>query len=83
MMAEKEQGDSFSYGTCLRTILTDPRDPSRKYSVGNITSYSTTTEKHQDWFNVRSCDILVDNLPKKATPLDLRARALAFLMGLD
>ena len=75
------QGDFFSYGTCIRTTLKDPQDPSKTYQVGNTTRYSITGAAHQNTVNVRECDIVLDDVPRGATARDLRVRALAVLLG--
>mgnify|MGYP001586831946 CR=1 FL=1 len=51
------QAFAFSYGTMIRQSLSDGR------TIGNITSYSKTTTKHQNREDVRHCSIVLDDVP--------------------
>lgn len=67
----KHGQDHYSYETCIRTTLADGT------TVGNITKYSPTTSKHQNYShaNVRGCEILVDGVPRGTTDAGLRVIA--------
>lgn len=61
-------GRAWSYGTALVDRLTDP-STGNTLTLGNITRYSATTSKHQTWAGVRSCDILLTNVPRAVSDL--------------
>ena len=42
-------------------------------TLGNVTVYSPTTTRHQTMCGVRSCDVLLDSVPRGCSDLEVLA----------
>lgn len=59
-----EHGDRvYSYQTVIRQTVAGG------LTIGNDTRYSVTTSKHQSRAGVRSCDVVLDNVPEGCSDL--------------
>ncbi len=57
-------GNAFSYHTMIKQQV-----GGSSVTIGNVTRYSTTTNRHQKLACVHSCDILLDDVPQNCTDL--------------
>ena len=59
----EHDGKVYSYQTVIRQMIAGG------LTIGNVTRYSVTTSKHQVRADVRSCDVLLDDVPEGAGDL--------------